>query len=140
MARTIEKNVGNALTKIEFKDSDGALLGWLEINLIDERFIGRLAGFAQYFRSYKEEGNDVKRERNLNQTVKERFSELLGYQCDETLFGRLNPLTVLENGETFIGVIMRTITQEFIDEARRRMAAKTAAIRKHTEKYEHDSV
>ena len=140
MARTIEKNVGDVLTKIEFKDSDGTLLGWLEINLKDESIIGRLADFAKYFRSYREAGDPEERAQDLNRKAKEQFSALLGYDCANTLFGCLGPFAILENGEMFSCVVIRTITQEFISEAKQRMELKTAAIRKHTGKYEHDSV
>lgn len=139
MVKNIETNVGTALTRIDFIDDDGMLLGFLKVNLSDARLIGRLGKFATFFRDYAS-GKENRKNVSLNQAAAEQFCELLGYDCKDTLFGVLGPTSVLASGEMFAGRILRAITSEFVDEAKRRLNGKISQIEKHTEKYNHDGL
>ena len=136
MAKNINMNVGSALTKIEFKDEDGIVLGFLKINLTDVRLIGKLEACGKFFKNYQFEGNDLDKLIALDRDLMDRFCYVLGYDCRETLFGVLSPTTIFEDGEMFAITILNRISEEFSETIKQRAEARAMAIQKYTQKYQ----
>lgn len=136
MGKNIEMNVGNALTKIEFKDEDGIVLGFLKINLMDVRLVGKLNDCAEFFKKYKFDGSDTEKLAALDRDLADKFCYMLGYDCRETLFGVLSPTTIFEDGSMFAIAVLNKISEVFSQEVKERAAARALAMRKYTEKYQ----
>lgn len=136
MGKNIAMNVGNALTKIEFKDEDGIVLGFLKINLMDVRLVGKLNDCAKFFNSYQFDGSDVEKLAALDRDLMDKFCYVLGYDCRETLFGVLSPTTIFEDGSMFALAVLNKISEVFSQEVKERAAARALAMRKYTEKYQ----
>lgn len=133
MGKDIEKSIGNTLTRLHFRDGSGITIGFLDINLEDTRLISRIGDFADYFKNYNNTAS-------VDAAAEEQFCKLLGYDCKSNLFGILRPTSKVETGEMFAAVILRTITEEFIKTARKAIADRIAAMKKHTEAYENENV
>lgn len=136
MGNNIEMNVGNALTKIEFKDEDGIVLGFLKINLTDIRLVGKLEQCAAFFKNYKFEGSDVEKLAAIDRDLMDKFCFLFGYDCRETLFGVISPTTVFEDGSMFAIEILNKISSEFSENIKQRAEARAKAMQKYTQKYQ----
>lgn len=136
MGKNIEMYVGNALTKIEFKDEDGVVLGFLKINLMDVRLVNKLNECAAFFRNYQLDGSDAEKLAAIDRDLADRFCYLLGYDCRDTLFGILSPTTIFESGEMFAISILQKIGETFSAEVKERAAARAAAMQKYTAKYQ----
>lgn len=135
MGKNIEMNVGNALTKIEFKDEDGIVLGFLKINLTDIRLVGKLNDCANFFKNYIYSGSDVEKLEKIDRDLMDKFCYVLGYDCRETLFGVLSPTTIFEDGSMFAISILNKISEVFSADVKQRAEARANAMRKYTEKY-----
>lgn len=138
MANNIEMRVGSALTKIELMDEDGIVIGFLKINLTDVRLVNKLNDIAKYFSEYRMEGGDTNLEKmaKLDRDLVDKFSYLLGYNCEETLFGVFSPTTIFDDGSMFAFVILNKISEVFSTEIKQKAAARAAAIAKYTSKYQ----
>lgn len=136
MGKNIEMSVGGALTRIEFKDEDGIVLGFLKINLTDVRLVAKLNECAEFFRNYKFDGTGVEKMVSIDRDLAEKFCYVLGYDCRETLFGVLSPTTIMENGEMFAISVLGKISEVFSTEVKQKAAARAEAMRKYTEKYQ----
>lgn len=140
MAKNIDEHIGNVMTTISFQDSSGNLVGQLKINLQDEQLIGKLGAFAEDFRAFRVNGNRKEQTENLKKHTIQAFNKLLGYSCEESLFGVLGPSAILETGETYAGHIIRTLSRAFVVESKKRAAVQLAAMQKYTAKYENERV
>lgn len=136
MRKNIEMNVGSALTRIEFKDEDGIVLGFLKINLTDVRLVGKLTECAEFFKNYKFTGKNIEELARIDRDVAEKFCYVLGYDCNETLFGVLSPTTIMDDGNMFAISVLNKISEVFSTEVKEKAAARAAAMRKYTEKYQ----
>lgn len=136
MGQNIAMNVGSALTRIEFKDEDGIVLGFLKINLTDIRLVGKLNECAEFFKNYKFAGTDIEKLANIDRDLAEKFCYVLGYDCRETLFGVLSPTTILDDGNMFAISVLNKISEVFSAEVKKKAAARAEAMRKYTEKYQ----
>ena len=136
MGKNIEMNVGNALTKIEFKDEDGIVLGFLKINLTDIRLVEKLNQCAAFFKNYQFEGSDVEKLMAIDRDLMDKFSYVLGYDCRETLFSVLSPTTICEDGSMFAVEILNKIANEFSENVKQRAEARAKAMQKYTQKYQ----
>ena len=137
MAESIKKvSVGAALTRIEFTDDDGILCGFLKINLTDIRLAKRLEDIAEYFSNYQFSGDSAERLQELDKALVQKFSYLLGYDCETTLFGVLSPTSITGSGEIFANFVIQEISEVFDQQIKEKAAARAAAMKKHTEKYE----
>ena len=136
MGKNIEMNVGSALTRIDFKDEDGIVLGFLKINLTDVRLIGKLNDCAAFFKNYKFEGTGVERLAAIDRDLMDKFCFVLGYDCRETLFGVLSPTTIFEDGNMFAISILHKISEVFSAEVKQRAEARAKAMQKYTQKYQ----
>lgn len=136
MGKNIEMNVGNALTKIEFKDEDGIVLGFLKINLTDVRLVNKLNDCAAFFKNYKFDGTDVEKLTAIDRDLMDKFCYVLGYDCRETLFGILSPTTIFEDGSMFAIAILNKISDVFSAEVKQRAEARVKAMQKYTQKYQ----
>lgn len=136
MGKNIEMNVGNALTKIEFKDEDGIVIGFLKINLTDVRLVGKLNDCAAFFKNYKFVGSDIEKLMAIDRDLMDKFCYVLGYDCRETLFGVLSPTTIFEDGSMFAISIINKISEVFSAEVKQRAEARKKAMEKYTQKYQ----
>lgn len=136
MGKNIEMSVGSALTRINFKDEDGIVVGFLKINLTDVRLVGKLHECAEFFQKYKFDGTSVEELVRVDQDIAEKFCYVLGYDCRETLFGVLSPTTIMGNGEMFAISVVGKIGEVFSAEIKEKAAARAEAMRKYTQKYQ----
>lgn len=136
MGKSIEMNVGNALTKIDFKDEDGIVVGFLKINLTDVRLVGKLNDCATFFKNYKFDGSDIEKLTAIDRDLMDKFCYVLGYDCRETLFGVLSPTTIFEDGSMFAISILNKISEVFSAEVKQRAEARKKAMQKYTQKYQ----
>lgn len=133
-------NVGDVMTRFEIRDAEENMIGTFRANLQDEKLIGRICEFRDTFVSYKTETKGFKRRQELDAAAQEAFCRLLGYDCRPTLFSVLTPSTRLESGEIFASVIMKALSDAFVENAKSKLKASVEAMRRHTEKYENDGV
>lgn len=136
MENKIEMNVGEALTPIEIKDSDGTVLGTAKINLFDIRLVARIREIGDFFRNYKLDGTDPGAMAKLDEALTDKFCFMLGYDCRATLFGVLSPTTILPDGEMLAMKITQEITKRFSAEVKERAEARAKLIAGYTEKYQ----
>lgn len=136
MGKNIALNVGNALTRIEFKDEDGIVLGFLKINLTDIRLVNKLNECAEFFKNYNFEGTDIEKRVSLDRDLMDKFCYVLGYDCRETLFGVLTPTTIMEDGAMFAVSVLNRISEVFSSEIKQRAEARANHIQKYTQKYQ----
>lgn len=136
MGKSIEMNVGNALTKIDFKDEDGIVVGFLKINLTDVRLVGKLNDCAAFFKNYKFDGFDIEKLTAIDRDLMDKFCYVLGYDCRDTLFGVLSPTTIFEDGSMFAISILNKISEVFSAEVKQRAEARKKAMEKYTQKYQ----
>lgn len=136
MGKSIEMNVGKALTKIEFKDEDGIVVGFMKINLTDVRLVGKLNDCAAFFKSYHFEGSDIEKLTAIDRDLMDKFCYLLGYDCRDTLFGVLSPTTIFEDGSMFAISILNKVSEVFSTEVKQRAEARKKAMEKYTQKYQ----
>lgn len=135
MAKNIELNVGTVLTKIEIKDDDGIVLGFLKLNLMDARIVTRIHDCEKFFSGFSFDETGVDGIVAIDRAMEEKFSYLLGYDCRESLFGVLSPTTVFRNGEMFAIAVLEKISEAYSEEVKERAAARMKAVRKYTDKY-----
>lgn len=135
MAKNVEVSIGNALTKIVFRDDDGDVIAWFKINLMDARLPGKLDEVAAFLRTQSFDGSVVEKLEQLDNALIEKFNYLLGYDCRGTLFGRLSPTTVFSDGDMFTTKILHRISESFTEEVKARAAQRAAAVENFTAKY-----
>jgi len=133
-------NVGTVMTGFEIRDAENALIGSFQINLQDESLISRLQDFRAYFFGYKPKSTGREKRRELDDAAQEAFCRLFGSDVRQSLFSVLKPTTILENGETFAGVILKTVADAFIENAREKLKASIRAMNRYTEKYDNERV
>lgn len=133
-------NVGDVMTRFEIRDSEGNLIGEFRANLQDEKLISRICEFRDTFTNYKTESKGFERRQEVDAAAQGAFCRLLGYDCRSSLFSVLTPSTRLESGEIFASVIMKTLSDAFVENAKSKLKASIEAMRRHTEKYENDGV
>lgn len=135
MAKNVEMSVGAALTKFVFRDDDGEEVAWFKINLMDARMPGKLGEISKYIRELSIDGSVVEKLEQLDNALTEKFSYLLGYDCRDTLFGRLSPTTVFSDGDMFTTKVLNQIAEAFTEEVKERAAQRAAAVERFTAKY-----
>lgn len=136
MAENIRHNVGSALTRIEFTDDDGITLGFLKINLTDIRLAERLNAVSRFFQEYKYDGEADGYIADLDRCLREKFSFVLGYDCQETLFSVLSPTTLMEDGDMFANEILKKISEVLAANIKKKAEARAAAVAKYTSRYD----
>lgn len=116
-----------------FKDEEGAVFASFKINPTDPRLMERCKNIAKFFSDCaagKVEGaNDAAA---FEKMVEDKFCTFLGYDCRESLFGRVAATDVMADGRTFANHILDTMIQKIGPEI---AARRRANIARYTAKY-----
>lgn len=127
----IKTNVG--YSTFVFRDEDGDEFARFKINPTDPRLQARCKNIAQFFAdvaSGKIKGvNDADA---LEKAIEDKFCTFLGYDCRESLFGRVAATDVMADGRTFANHVLDTMIQKIGPEIAKRRRANVA---RYTGKY-----
>jgi hypothetical protein len=113
--------------KFEFKDEDSEVFGTMKLNPTDPRLITRCKDIANFFSDIKPTSDEY-----FETAVEEQFCKLLGYDCKESLFGRVAATAIMADGRTYANHILDVVTEKVGPEIQKRRRANIA---RHAMKY-----
>lgn len=116
-----------------FRDEDGDEFARFKINHTDPRLMSRCKNIADFFADVSK-GNvkDVTNAEELEAAIQDKFCSFLGYDCRESLFGRVAAMDVMADGRTFAHHVLDVLVQKVGAEIAKR---RRENIQKYTGKY-----
>lgn len=135
----INSGIGSALLKFTFSDAEGDVIASFRMNPADVKLANRCKEVSEYFENLRDNAPDdasLEDVVKFNDELEDKICYLLGYDAKDALFGLVSATTICEDGEFFAVKIMNKITEAVEPEMQKRKAAMTAAVAKHTAKYE----
>lgn len=133
MAKTININTG--FMKFTFTDEDGDVFASFKLNPTDARLVNRCKNISEFFADLSRNPIQVKTVEDMTHyenVVEDKFCEFLGYDCRQSLFGRVAATDRLPDGRIFASHVLDTIIREIGPEIQKRRQANIA---RHTAKY-----
>lgn len=104
-----------------FKDEDGDEFAKFKINPTDPRLMERCKNIAQFFSDVAEgKIKDINDAAGLEQAIEDKFCAFLGYDCRNSLFGRVAATDVMADGRTFANHVLDTMIQKIGQEIAKR--------------------
>lgn len=138
MSSIINTGLDSGLLKFTFTDSDGEVLASFRLNPTDVRLVKRCeeAGKAidELMKTIPENAglDEVTR---CNEEIEKIFSNVLGYDVSESLFGIISATTILGNGDIFAFRVLERIGEALEPEMKKRRMKMQKAAHKYTKKY-----
>lgn len=129
MEKVFDSNMQVGFVKFVFRDEDDEIFASFKIKPTDPRLQERCKNISAFFAELATQ--QPKTAIEWEDVVESKFCELLGYDCRQSLFGRVAATEVI-NGQIFAQHILRAIVREVGPYVRR---SREARISKHTEKY-----
>ncbi len=131
---TLQVTTGAQL--IDLLNESGRKIGEFEFVPTDTGIIERYKGVAQFFDNYTFPKNPTEDDfMALENSVREQFDLLFGYNVSEGMFGKCGALTVVEDGDFFFEKVLDGITGLIEQTMKTRVEKKKQKIRKYTAKY-----
>lgn len=112
-----------------FTDNDGEVFASFKLNPTDPRLLKKCKEMADFFTSKSTHASDPL---TFENTVEEMFCKFLGYDCRQSLFGRIAATDVMGDGNTFAAHVINTMIEHVGPEIKRRRAENLA---RYTAKY-----
>lgn len=128
----MEKNINLSTGSVTFNftDTDGEVFASFKLNPTDPRLLKKCKNLADFFFSMAENRpSDV----DYEELVEEKFSEFLGYDCKQQLFGRVAATAILKDGRIFAAHVLDALIANVGSEIKKRRAANVA---RYVSKYE----
>lgn len=127
----IKTNVG--YSTFVFRDEDGDEFARFKINPTDPRLQTRCKNIAQFFSDVASgKIRDINDSAALETAIEDKFCTFLGYDCRESLFGRVAATDVMADGRTFANHVLDAMIQKIGPEIAKR---RRANINRYVGKY-----
>lgn len=121
---------------IDLVNENGTKIGQFEFVPTDVGIIERYKDVANFFDSYQFPKEPAEEDLlSLENSVKEQFNQLFGYQVAEGMFEKCAALTVVEDGDFFFEKVLDGISGLIEQTMKARVEKKKQKIRKYTAKY-----
>lgn len=134
---TINSNIAVGKLNFTFTDEDGDVFASFRLNPADVNVAKRCEEVGTYFAGRKDlDFSSIDDVLRCNQEMEDKISYILGYDAHESLFGNIPATTVMESGEMFVMVVVKTIADAVKSEAKKRASRMKEAVEKYTSKYE----
>ena len=127
--------IDDGLHEIVFKNNKGEVFAKFAINPADTGMLSRYDSFIEYLDSVNVP-NDVQPEDivRLESDIKQKLVELFNREVCKDIFKVYSPCTMFANGDMYIEVVVRHISDVIESETDVRLKKKIAKIKKATEK------
>lgn len=112
-----------------FTDNHGDMFAYFRLNPTDPRLPKRCAKITAFFISAVENGFS---DEQWEEAVEKKFSEFLGYDCSESLFGRIAATAVMKDGRIFANHVLDAMITHIGPELQKRRKERIA---KYTDRY-----
>ena len=113
-----------------FSDNDGEQFAWFKLSPTDPRILDKCKRIAECFDAG---GEKFDSRSEWEEFVENKFCEFLGYDCKESLFGRVAATDIMGDGRLFATHILDVMVEHLGPEIRKRRAQLMA---RHTAKYQ----
>lgn len=131
MAKNKKKNsfrVDTGEMTLTFTNNHGESFASLRLNPTNPVFLARCKNMAEFFANPKRYASAEEFETEMEQ----KFCEFLGYDCKDSLFGKVGATAVMSDGRMFMFHVVDSLIQYVGPELRRRKAENLA---KYVAKY-----
>ena len=129
--KTINTAVG--YTEFAFKDENGEAFASFKIIPTDPRLMSRCKNISQFFSDIATgNSSNVFDAESREKEIEDSFCTLLGYDCRESLFGRIAATDIMADGRTFSHHVLDALIQHIGPEIQKRRRANIA---RYTGKY-----
>lgn len=136
MENTLELILDTGLVDIELKDTKGNEIGTFSFNPTDidivKRFQESIKRLEEISIPDKANYYDIL---NASEEIKKEFDYILNANCSQAIFGKLNPLTSVGNGDYYFEIVLEKIGGVIEKTLDKRLEKKRAKIKKYTDKY-----
>lgn len=112
-----------------FTDNDGEVFASFKLNPTDPRLLKKCKEMAAFFATASIQASDPL---DFENTIEDMFCKFLGYDCRQSLFGRIAATDVMGDGNTFAAHVINTMIEHVGPEIKRRRAENLA---RYTAKY-----
>lgn len=112
-----------------FSDKDGEQFAWFKLNPTDPRIIKKCKNMADIFSTA---GKNVSSHDEWEDFVEQRFCVFLGYDCRQSLFGRIAATDIMNDGRCFAAHVLDVMIEHVGPEIKKRRAQNLA---RYTAKY-----
>ena len=119
-------------------EDQGEAMAKFHINPGDIRLVARCQAISEYLNDIHNripENATHEFVLQFNNELETKFSELLGYDAKEALFGNIPPVAIMPDGCMFVLKIMDAIVEHVLPELQKRRAAQSSAVKKYTDRY-----
>lgn len=112
-----------------FTDNDGDMFAWFKLNPTDPRMLKKCKTMAEFFLTA---GKNARTPVEFEDIVEKKFCEFLGYDCRQSLFGRIAATDIMKDGRCFASHVLDVMIAHVGPEIKKRREKNLA---KYTAKY-----
>lgn len=112
-----------------FTDNHGDMFAYFRLNPTDPRLPQRCAKITSFFVNASKQRFSAEK---WEEAIEKKFSEFLGYDCSESLFGRIAATSVMNDGRIFASHVLDAMIAHIGPELQKR---KRERIEKYTANY-----
>lgn len=119
-------------------EDEGEAVAKFHINPGDIRLVARCQAVSEYLTDIHNripENATHEDVLQFNNDLETKFSELLGYDTKETLFGSIPATAIMPDGSMFALKIMDAVIEHVLPELQKRRSAQSSAVKKYTDRY-----
>ena len=129
--KTVKTNVG--YTEFAFRDENGEIFASFKINPTDPRLVSRCKNIAKFFENIATGTSKTVMDAEAKEkAVEDSFCDFLGYDCRNSLFGRIAATDIMADGRMFSNHVLDALIQHIGPEIAKRRRANIA---RYTGKY-----
>lgn len=100
-----------------FTDNDGEVFAHFKLNPTDPRLLKKCKTMMDFFQTGL---GGIASPSQREELIVKKFSEFLGYDCSESLFGRIAATDVMGDGRLFVSHIIDALAENIGPEIRKR--------------------
>lgn len=119
-------------------EDEGEVTAKFHMNPGDIRLVARCQAVSEYIsdvHSRIPENATHEYVLQFNNELESKFSELLGYDAKENLFGNIPAVAIMPDGCMFVIHVMNAIIENVLPELQKRKSAQRSAVKKYTDRY-----
>lgn len=137
MGQIVNSNVSLGKLTFTFTDEGGEVFASFKLNPMDVNVAKRCDEVAGLFDKKSDwELTSIDDLLQCNKEIEDKISYILGYDAREGLFGNVPATTLLESGEMFFEVVLKTVADAVKSETEKRTSRMREAVEKYTSKYD----
>lgn len=127
--------IDDGLYEVTFKNNNEEVFAKFSFNPSDTGLLSRYDSFIDFLDNYSmPEDADINEIINLEETIKKKIDELFNREISKDIFAVYNPCTIFANGDMYIEVVIKHMSEIIEQETDTRLKKKVAKIRKATAK------